>query len=204
RRAYLHILGALPTPDEATRFLTSKHPARYARLIEELLARPEYADYWATQWDGLLGMDSLQKDKKAREAFLGWLRRAFAENSPLDHISRALLRPQGELRDTPAVAFYLAHKKPEVLAETTARAFLGVNLGCAACHAQPHRPWDRDAYHGLSACFARVKLSESRKALSPHAAGVYPHPLTKRNVPAAAPGESAFPAAGQQDPRKAL
>src|SRR5262249_32776159 len=111
-------------------------------------------------------------------------------------------RLEGGARTLHAVAF-----SPDgaiLAAETTARAFLGVNLGCAGCHPQPHRAWKRDAYHGLAACFARVNLVEGRKALFPHAAGVYPPPFTKRNVPAAAPGESAFPAAGQQAPRKAL
>ena len=57
RRVYLDVIGTLPTADEARRFLDDKRPDKRARLVDELLERPEYADYWALQWSDLLRVD---------------------------------------------------------------------------------------------------------------------------------------------------
>src|SRR5262249_8012697 len=54
RRVYLDVIGTLPTSDEARRFLGSKDPAKRQQLVDELLERPEYADYWALKWADLL------------------------------------------------------------------------------------------------------------------------------------------------------
>src|SRR5262249_19675389 len=54
RRVYLDVIGTLPTAAEARRFLEDKRPDRRARLVDELLERPEFADYWALQWADLL------------------------------------------------------------------------------------------------------------------------------------------------------
>src|SRR5262249_34923323 len=50
RRVYLDVLGVLPTPAEIRRFLADTRPDKRARLIDSLLERPEFADFWALKW----------------------------------------------------------------------------------------------------------------------------------------------------------
>src|SRR4029077_17047289 len=57
RRVYLDVIGTPPTPAEARRFLDDDRADKRARLVDELLERPEYADYWALQWSDLLRVD---------------------------------------------------------------------------------------------------------------------------------------------------
>jgi len=54
RRAYLDAIGRLPSPDEAHAFLGDRHPDSRSRLIDGLLGRPEFADFWALNWADLL------------------------------------------------------------------------------------------------------------------------------------------------------
>src|SRR5439155_22561333 len=54
RRVYLDGTGALPSPEEARRFLADRSPDRRARLIDQVLARPEFADFWALKWSDVL------------------------------------------------------------------------------------------------------------------------------------------------------
>ena len=50
RRAYLDVCGILPTPTDVTTFLASKEANKRAKLIDQLLERPEYADFWTLKW----------------------------------------------------------------------------------------------------------------------------------------------------------
>ena len=54
RRVYLDLLGVLPTADEVRKFMGEKTPDRRARLVDALLERPEYADYWTMKWSDVL------------------------------------------------------------------------------------------------------------------------------------------------------
>jgi hypothetical protein len=54
RRAYLDAAGILPTPDEVRRFIAETTPDKRAKLIDALLERPEFVDYWAYKWSDLL------------------------------------------------------------------------------------------------------------------------------------------------------
>ena len=66
RRAYLDVLGVLPTPDETRRFLADARPDKRARLIDALLERPEFADFWALKWADLLHCEEKALDAQGR------------------------------------------------------------------------------------------------------------------------------------------
>ena len=83
RRAYLDLCGQLPTPAETRRFLDERHPLKRTRLIEELLDRPEHAEYWAFRWNEILGIN-WQLDKKNGGMVLHWFRDHVKQNTPLD------------------------------------------------------------------------------------------------------------------------
>lgn len=203
RRAYLTVLGTLPSPEEVKRFLASKDPQRRPKLIDELLGRPEYAEFWAIQWARLLGIYQHRPGPEARQPFHDWMRKALAEDWPADRIVRELLLARGEVRTNAAVAFTLAHATPPKLAEATAQAFVGVNLICAQCHHHPHETWDRDAYHATAACFGSIRYDVKALSVAVLPDSKFKHPTTGKPVQPAPPGRPAFePREG--DPRQAL
>src|SRR5262249_7781347 len=82
RRASLDLLGLLPTPDETRKFLADRRPDRRARLIDDLLQRPEFADYWALRFSDVLRNEEKQLDRKGVRTFHQWIRKALVENWP--------------------------------------------------------------------------------------------------------------------------
>jgi hypothetical protein len=161
RRVYLDLIGTLPHPDEVRNFTQSNDPAKRTKLIDQLLDRPEYVDYWTLKWGDLLRAHRRYLGDKGLDTFQGWLRRCVRENRPLDAICRELLTAQGNLFTSGPVAFYFVDAKPEELAETTAQVFLGVRLQCARCHHHPLESWSQDDYYGLAAFFTRLEIKDS-------------------------------------------
>src|SRR5262249_52079168 len=72
RRAYLDVCGVLPTAAEARVFLADRDPGKRARLVERLLERPEYADFWALKWADLLRNEEKAVDAKGVRLFHAW------------------------------------------------------------------------------------------------------------------------------------
>lgn len=164
RRASIDLIGSLPTPEEVRKFLSSTDPDRRVKLIDELLARPEYADYWAIKWSDLLRVHRRVLGDKGLASFSGWLKQALRENRPFDGVVRELLTSQGNLYSAGPVAFYLVNTTPQELAETTAQVFLGIRIQCARCHHHPFEVWGQDDYYGLAAFFSRVQRKDTREA----------------------------------------
>lgn len=95
RRAYLDIIGTIPPPEVVTSFVADPAPDKRARLVDQLLASPAYAAYWATVWeDTLVGWQT--KDQEVdRAALRTWLEAQFAANAPWDQIVTGLLTAAG-------------------------------------------------------------------------------------------------------------
>src|SRR5262249_3703432 len=106
RRVYLDVIGTLPTPAEARRFLADKRADRRARLGAGLLQRPESADYWALKWADLLRVDSQALGNKRAYSFYRWIRDSIAANKGLDRFARELLTAEGPLNEVGPAAFY--------------------------------------------------------------------------------------------------
>lgn len=212
RRVYLDLLGTLPTAAEAREFLASTDPQKRARLIDGLLARPEFVDYWALRWGDLLKVHRRGLGNKGLHSTLNWLRDSLRENKPLDQFARELLLAQGNLYSNGAVAYYFIDQTPEDLAETTAQVFLGVRIGCAKCHHHPFEVWSQDDYHGLAAFFAPVQRKDTKEGgayggaqsiqlnLAQHAK----HPETGQRVLPRLLGRAEPAPADLPDPRTAL
>ncbi|HJT79183.1 MAG TPA: DUF1549 domain-containing protein, partial [Gemmataceae bacterium] len=100
RRVYLDVIGTLPTAAEARRFLNDKRPDRRARLVDDLLRRPEFADYWALKWADLLRVDRQALGHKDAYHYYRWLRDSLAVNKPLDRMVRELLTAEGPLTES--------------------------------------------------------------------------------------------------------
>ncbi|MSR58948.1 MAG: DUF1549 domain-containing protein [Planctomycetaceae bacterium] len=165
RRAYLDLLGLVPSADEARRFVADRRPGKRAQLIDELLERPEFADCWALKWSDLLRNEEKTLDRKGVQNFHAWIRHSIASGQPLDEFVRELISSRGSTYSAPASNYWRAMREPLMRAESTAQVFLGIRLQCAKCHSHPFDRWTQDDYYGWSNLFARVdyRVLENRR-----------------------------------------
>lgn len=164
RRVYLDLIGTLPTADETRTFLADSAADKRARLIDALLERPEYVDYWTLRWGDLLRAHRRYLGDKGLASFNGWIRQSVRDNKPLDAMTRELLTAQGNLFTNGPVAYYFIDEKTEDLAETTSQVFLGVRLQCTKCHHHPNEVWSQQDYYGLAAFFSKLETKDSGQA----------------------------------------
>ena len=157
RRAYLDTIGTLPTIEEARAFLADASPDKRDKLIDHLLHRPEFVDYWAYKWSDLLLLSSARLRPKALTAYYDWVRKSVAENKPWDQFVREIVTASGSTYDNGAANFYALHQDPESMAETVSQAFLGLSINCAKCHNHPLEKWTNDQYYGFANLFSRVR-----------------------------------------------
>jgi hypothetical protein len=156
RRAYLDALGVLPTADEARQFLDDVAPTKRERLIEALLARPEFADYWAQKWADLLRAEEKALDPKGVRVFHQWIRDWLAAGKPLNEMAREVVAARGSTYQNPPANLYRSLREPYARAEAVAQVFLGIRLQCAKCHNHPFDRWTQDDYHEFAATFGRI------------------------------------------------
>lgn len=156
RRAYLDLLGIPPTAEEARAFVADQHPGKRERLVDTLLARPEFADFWAMKWADVLKVESRTLDTTGMKAFHGWIREAIRTNRPLDAFVRDIIATTGSSYTAPPTNFYRANRTPVERSVSAAQVFLGTRLQCAQCHNHPFDKWTQDDYYNWAAIFARV------------------------------------------------
>jgi hypothetical protein len=157
RRAYLDVCGILPTADETTAFLTATNKDKRARLIDALLDRREYADFWTLKWADVLRVNRKTIQLKGAHVYQDWLHERIAQNTPFDQVVRELLTANGSTFANPPANYYRIARDPQNLAETTAQLFFGIRMQCAKCHNHPFERWTQDDYYSMAAFFARVR-----------------------------------------------
>jgi hypothetical protein len=156
RRAYLDACGMIPSADEARRFLADRSPDKRDRLVDELLARPEFAEYWAQKWSDLLRNEEKALDRKGVQVYYRWIKGWIADDKPLTEFAAAVLAARGNTYENPPANFYRAVRDPYQRAESAAQVFLGLRISCAKCHNHPFDVWTQDDYHRFVALFARI------------------------------------------------
>ena len=132
RRAMLDTIGTTPTPDEVEDFLADPEPEKRTKLVDRLLDRPEYADFWTLKWGDILRVDSQKLGAQGMLAFNLWLRESFASNKPVNQMVEELVTAQGSIFRNGPANYYKVASSPDDLAETTAQVFMGVRLQCAS------------------------------------------------------------------------
>lgn len=160
RRVFLDVVGVLPTVEETRAFLADPDPSKRSRLIERLVDRPEFADFWAWKWADLLRNEEKTMGEKGIWIFQRWLRDELAADAGLDQITRALVSSTGSTWNNPPSAFHRTNRDPETAAETVAQVFLGVRLQCARCHNHPFDLWTQNDYYGLAAYFSNLQRKQ--------------------------------------------
>jgi len=130
RRAFLDVIGTLPTGAEAWQFLSDRDVSKRRRLVDRLLERREFADYWAMKWSDLLRVKAefpINLWPKAVHAYHRWIRTSLRDNLPYDRFVREILTASGSNFHVPQVNFYRAvqSREPKALARTVALTFMG-------------------------------------------------------------------------------
>ena len=156
RRAYLDLIGLLPTENEAREFVTDSDPAKRKKLVNRLMEREEFAEFWALKWADLLNVEVRTLDPKGVQLFHGWIRDRIADNTPMDEFARSIISARGSTYTNPAANYFRAIRKPQELAEATAQVFLGRRLQCAQCHNHPFDRWTQGDYYDWASAFAKI------------------------------------------------
>jgi hypothetical protein len=208
RRVSLDITGMLPTVPEHDKFLADPDPQKRAKLVDKLLARPEFADIWVMKWAELLQIRSgIDVSYKSAVVYYDWLREQILQNVPVNELVRQLISSTGGTFENPASGFYQFETDPLKLAEDTAQAFLGVQIKCAQCHNHPFDRWTMNDYRGFVAFFTQIAR---KKGEDPRETIVYDrhdgesvNPITNKVIAPKFLG-GAQPAPGPEDRRQLL
>jgi len=151
RRAHLDVIGTLPTAEEARAFLADQDPNKRRTLIDRLLERDEFADYWAMKWSDTLRVKSefpINLWPNAVQAYHRWIRTAIRDNVAYDTFAKELLTSSGSnFRDAP-VNFYRAvqGREPETIAAAVALTFMGARVDT----------WPKERLAGMAVFFSQI------------------------------------------------
>jgi len=168
RRAFLDTIGTLPGSVEVKLFLADTSDDKRVRMIDVLLDRPEFIDYWTLQLSDVF-QNRKERDHDVRgtkgvRAFHLWIREQVAGNRPWDELVRDVLTSQGPTSTSPAVGYYIVTvgeqrevEKSEVVG-SVAQAFLGTRIGCAQCHNHPLERYTQDDYYHFAGFFSRMNF----------------------------------------------
>lgn len=164
RRVYLDTVGMLPTPEELQKFVQDPAPDKRAKLIDELLERPEFVDLRTLRIADMLRLNPRKINnnngfgERSVVLFHDWIRENVAKNRPYNEFVKELLAARGSLYFNGPAAYWAIERTANDRAETTGQAFLGVRLGCARCHKHPFDRWNTDDYWNFSAFHGKIGL----------------------------------------------
>ena len=151
RRAYLDVIGTLPTAEESRQFLQDADPDKRRKLIDRLLERDEFADYWAMKWCDLLRVKSefpIKLWPNAVQAYYRWIRTAVKENLPYDQFRPRNAHRQRQQLPRPAGELLPRRAEPRAAGHRPGRGapFMGV------------RPesWPPERWSGMAAFFSQI------------------------------------------------
>ncbi len=160
RRVSLDLIGLAPTPEEIRAFVADKSESRAkrSRVIDQLLARPEYVDNWTLKWGDLLQSSRRYLGDKGMWEFREWIRDSIAQNKPYDKFVYELLTARGSAYEYPAANFFRVTRNAKASMEKTTQLFMGVRLVCTQCHDHPFEKWTQNQYYEMAAFFGSVGL----------------------------------------------
>jgi hypothetical protein len=191
RRVYLDLIGTLPTVEEARAFLSDSSHNKREKVIDDLLSRPEYADFWAMKWADILRVDRERIQSNGTIAMTRWLRGQFADNRPYDQFVTDVITAVGSSVSEGPAAFYVVHNDAEKLARSISQAFLGVRIECAQCHHHPFEKWGQHDYFAFAGFFTGVqqkKMGTFAQKITEGPGEDLTHPITLQKVPMAGLG----------------
>jgi hypothetical protein len=151
RRVFLDVIGTLPTAPEVRQFLLDRRPDKRRTLIDRLLERDEFADYWGMKWSDLLRVKAefpINLWPNAAQAYHRFIRTAVKENMPYDRFVRELLTSNGSNFRVGPVNFFraLQSREPAAVARTVALTFMGTRA----------EKWPPEQLAGMAVFFSQI------------------------------------------------
>ncbi|MCD6288703.1 MAG: DUF1553 domain-containing protein, partial [Candidatus Hydrogenedentes bacterium] len=194
RRVYLDVIGMLPEPKVVLAFVKNKQPRKRADLIDSLLDREEYADYWAMKWCDILRVKAefpINLWPNGVQAYYTWIHDSLKDNKHYDEFARELLTSSGSNYRVPPVNFYRAiqGQKPSSIASVVALTFMGSRI----------QGWPQNLRTGMETMFSRVAYkgtAEWKEEI------VYLDPAATGPLDAVLPDGSKVRVPAGQDPRR--
>ncbi len=191
RRAYLDIIGTPPTAQEAKEFIQDPDTKNKRRaLIDRLLERDEYADYWAMRWSDILRIKAefpVNLWPNAAQAYHRWVRASLTENKPYDQFANELLTSSGSNFRVGPVNFYRAiqNRTPDGIAGAVVLTFMGTRTDS----------WPTNKIEGMAVFFSQISYKPTSEWKEEH---VFWNPLGSNVVIASSvPGKAAIAAIAQ-------
>ena len=171
RRAFLDCIGTLPTVEEVRLFLANTDADKRSRLVDQLLLRPEFIDFWALQLGDVV-QNRRERDHDVRgtkgvRSLHQWLREQLIAERNWKEIATDVLLAEGASDENPAVGYYIVtvgekSAADSEVADSVAQAFLGARIGCARCHNHPLEKYTQDDYYHFVSYFSRVALDRKQ------------------------------------------
>jgi hypothetical protein len=182
RRLYLDLAGRIPSVSETRAFLSDPAVDKRQRLTDRLLKSPAHVAHFTNVWRALMipEANTSFQGRFLAPGFEAWLTKLLRANTPYDQMVRELITaplaadgrrgfdPYGRQGEPTPLAYYMVKEvKPENLAASTARLFLGVRVECAQCHNHPFASWKREQFWGLAAFFAGIQSQRAGEMAYP-------------------------------------
>ena len=156
RRVSIDLTGLPPTPEKVRAFLADQSDGRRDRVIDELIAGPEFVAHWTHKWADLLEVNRKFLGDKPTWAFVRWIESAVATNMPYDRFVREVLTARGGSIERPPSNYYRTAKEPTLALENATQLFLGIRFSCNKCHDHPFERWTQNQYYGMAAFWGQV------------------------------------------------
>jgi hypothetical protein len=204
RRVYLDTAGILPTSEEVENFLADTSPDKRVKVVDKLLEREEYVDYWAYKWSDLLLVSSRRLNSPSMWAFYDWIRESVKEDKPWNRFANEIFLSAGSTRRNGALNYFVLHKDPIDVSENATQAFLGQRITCARCHNHPLEKWTQTQYYQMANLFARVGVkngSMGDNVVFAKTSGDVLHPRLARALPPAPLDGAPIPIDSPEDRR---
>ena len=189
RRVFIDTIGLLPTLTEYEQFQNDTRSDKRARLVDSLLARPEFTDLWTMKWGERLQARSIvsasASHQKATVRYTAWLHRQIENETPMNEVIHRLIAAKGTWIENPESTFY-RERDPKLLMENMSQLFLGARIQCAQCHNHPFDRWTQNDYYGMVAFFARTQKKSCEDMMDvlvyEAPSGETSHPVTQKQV----------------------
>ena len=189
RRIFIDTIGLLPTLAEYEQFQNDTRSDKRARLVDSLLARPEFTDLWTMKWGERLQARSIvsasASHQKATVRYTAWLHRQIETETPMNEVIHRLIAAKGTWIENPETNFY-RERDPKLLMENMSQLFLGARIQCAQCHNHPFDRWTQNDYYGMVAFFARTQKKSCEDMMDvlvyEAPSGETSHPVTQKQI----------------------
>lgn len=155
RRAYLKIIGRIPTFEEAQEFLDNRDRSKKkAQLIDKLLGSHGYVSHWFHFWADILRAKESLGNRVSGRPYIDYIRESIASNKPYDTWVKEMLSASGAMweRGNGAVGYFIRDRGMQLdNMSNTVRIFLGTSLECAQCHDHPFDRWTQKQFYEMAA-----------------------------------------------------